>query len=38
MYTNWRRVWSRISDDSAMQDVMMETRDLRISILHAAVS
>jgi hypothetical protein len=38
MYPNQRRARMRISDDSIMRDAMMETHDLRVSVLHAGVS
>jgi hypothetical protein len=38
MYHNQRRAWARISDDSVMRDVMIEMRDLRVSVLRASAS
>jgi hypothetical protein len=38
MYTNRRRVRTRVSDDSVMRDTMMEMRDLRVSVLHVSAS
>jgi hypothetical protein len=38
MYPNQRRVRARVSDDSVMRDVTTETRDLRVSVLHAGAS
>jgi hypothetical protein len=36
MYHNHRRDRACVSDDSVIQDVMTETRDLRVSVLHVA--
>jgi hypothetical protein len=38
MYNNWRQAQPRVSDDSVIRDVKMETRDLHASILRVGAS